>query len=167
MLSSSERWHPVQGPVPGPGLTVASPFFLDSGGNYSFEMQIPTPQQSGVNAPEPPPLKANLQVTITGPNNFRVADQVVSLGHSAEYFFGHLSYFQSVRFILPGRGDYVMTVVAADQPQSWASSGAMCGLTLNEDATTAMVGAQLGRVMGIALLALGVAGLIVHGIKTG
>ena len=106
-------------------------------------------------------------MTITGPNNFSVTDRIAAFGHISEYFFGHVGYFRSGRrFDLPSRGKYVITIAADDQPQSWASSGAMCSLALDENPTNAMVGAQLGRMMGLALLAFGVVGLIIHAIKT-
>lgn len=90
MLSSSERWNPVHGPILGPGLTVASPFFLDSGGNYSFELQIPGAPRQTVAMPELPPVKASLDLTITGPNHFSTTSRIAALRQYAEYPFGHL-----------------------------------------------------------------------------
>lgn len=140
LLFSDARWHPVMGPVPGPGLSVVYPFSVQHTGTYALELQVPATPRQTATMPAIAPLETGLRVNISNSRGFDKNTDVSLLRHSGGYPFGHLDYFKGGDFLLPEGDGYVVTITATDMPQSWVSSGAVFSLALNENPTTAAGG---------------------------
>jgi hypothetical protein len=158
---TEDRWTPVDGPLPGPNVTVNLPFSVDSPGAYALEVCKPTSAASPtIPLPPLPPFSCDLSMTITNTTGWKLQKTLTTLHHTGRYVFGNLDYYESEPFRLTEKGDYILSIGRGENP-SMPTEG-MFSLVRKEN--PGEVGRTLGAgsIVGKFAIATGVFGMLFH-----
>jgi hypothetical protein len=157
-LTGPENWRPVQLPLPGPGLEVATPFEIMTAGNFRLEVQVPmqpgsSTQPLNSNAPR---VSSNFHLTIEGPDGFRNDQSVTEFVGGSRYVWGNIEYYSAEPLALPQRGNYKFRLANLGQAGTFQERGAMAIFTRYQHSTEAYLESSLLRSLGWIMLCCGV-----------
>lgn len=129
------NWEPVQVPIPGPGLAVADPFEITTGGRFAIDATVPVADKPGFGLPESPPVACQLDVQIDGPNALRATIPIVQFRSSGGYPAGKTESFSSGKYFELSRGRYDFRLTNRGTTTPFGDRGATVSLTRFERPT--------------------------------
>lgn len=160
------NWRPVELPLPSPGIEVAAPFQLSTGGRFQFQVKTPDladPAAAGFS--QQPDVTCRIQIAITGANG-QITKQVLDrFRHGGRDYFGKIDYYFDSRapFALP-RGQYTVRVRTESDAVLFRAQGAILELERVAEPSGAAVFGMLLRGLSFALVVVGLVIFVAHGL---
>lgn len=134
-VNNQWNWEPAQVPLPGPGLAVADPFEITTGGKFTIDVTAPVADKPGFGLPESPPAACQLDVQIDGPNAFHATIPIVQFRSSGGYPAGKTESFSSDKYFELSRGSYDFRLTNRGTTTPFGDRGATVSLTRFEQPT--------------------------------
>jgi hypothetical protein len=157
-ITSDWNRTPIMLPLPGPGLEVAAPFTVTTGGNFRLEAQVPSKPEAQVSGDMRalPPIRCKFNIFLEGLDGFKSQSVIEELTHSGEIQSEKMSLFSSGGLTVPQGGGYSFRLANLGCGDPLQFRGGMVMLTRYDRPTERYLGAQLSRAIGWLTLIIGI-----------